>query len=163
DYRLSELMARELVDRDAAARFLDARGLADVGWAVWANTARLGPITDARMLARAAEVAGLLHGWSGNRNVWARVAPALRRDNAQAVVIAPDLHGFGETPFAGVPSPAQVELRSLAHTAEALRSLLGLAELPVALVGHSMAATSLLTLSDEDIGPHVSRVLINPV
>jgi serine/threonine-protein kinase len=163
DYRLRELIARGLVDRDAAEGFLEARGLADVGWAVWANTARLGPITDARMLARAAEAAVLLHGWSGNRDVWTRVAPALCRDNAQAVVIAPDLHGFGETPFAGVPSPAQVELRSLAHTAEALRTLLGLAELPVALVGHSMAGTSLLTLTDEDIGPHVTRVLINPV
>jgi pimeloyl-ACP methyl ester carboxylesterase len=105
----------------------------------------------------------LLHGWSGNREVWTRVAPALCRDNAQAVVIAPDLHGFGETPFAGIPSPAQVELRSIGRTAEALRSLLGLAELPVAMVGHSMAGASLLTLTDEDIGPQVTRVLINPI
>jgi hypothetical protein len=163
DYRLSELVARNQVDRGAAARFLAERGLADAGWAVWANTARLGSITDPQMLARAAEVAVLMHGWSCTRESWMDVAPALCRDNAQAVVIAPDLHGFGETRFAGVPSHQHVELRSLALTVEALRTLLGLADLPVALVGHSMAATSLLTLSDEDIGPHVSRVLINPV
>jgi pimeloyl-ACP methyl ester carboxylesterase len=163
DYRLSELVGQGLIDRAAVDAFLARRGLADVGFAVWAQSARLGPITDPRMLARAAEAVVLVHGWSGTREVWSVVAPALCRDNAQAVVIAPDLHGFGETPFDGVPKKEHVELVSMAHSAEALRELLGLADVPVALVGHSMGATSLLSLSDEEVGPHVSRVLINPV
>jgi len=161
DYRLRELAPHLGADRVDA--FLRERGLVDVGFTVWASTARLGPITDPRMLARAAEACVLVHGYSGTREVWTTVAPALCRDNAQAVVITPDLHGFGETQFNGVPTPEQVELSSMGKSAEGLRALLGLGEMPVALVGHSMGATSLLALTDEDIGPHVSRVLINPV
>jgi pimeloyl-ACP methyl ester carboxylesterase len=163
DYRLSELVEQRLIDRAAVESFLESRGLVDVGFSVWAQAARLGPVTDPRMLARAAEAVVLVHGWSGTREVWSVVAPALCRDNAQAVVIAPDLHGFGETSFDGVPEKEHVELVSMARSAEALRALLGLADVPVALVGHSMGATSLLSLTDEEVGPHVSRVLINPV
>jgi pimeloyl-ACP methyl ester carboxylesterase len=163
DYRLRDLADRGLLGDQAVNDLLARHGLADLGFAVWASTARLGPVTDARLLARAAEAVVFVHGWSGTREVWSTVAPAVCRDNAQAVVIAPDLHGFGETPFAGVPTRAQVELVSMARAVEGLRALLGLADVPVALVGHSMGATSLLSLSDEDIGPHVSRVLINPV
>jgi hypothetical protein len=163
DYRLRDLVARGLLPRDAIEAFLRDRGYGDLGFSVWASTARLGPLTDPKLMARAAELAFLLHGWTGTREVWRLVAAAVCRDNAQVVVITPDLHGFGESQFAGVPTKAQVEVGALAHTVEALRHLLGLAEIPVALVGHSMAATSLLAIDDADIGPHVSRVVINPV
>jgi Protein kinase domain/Alpha/beta hydrolase family len=163
DYRLGDLARCGLLDAGEIDALLDERGLADLGFTVWASTARLGPLTDPGLLARAAEVAMLLHGWSNTREVWRLVAPAVCRDNAQAVVITPDLHGFGETPFAGVPAPDQVELGAMARTAFRLRRVLGLADVPLALVGHSMAATSLLTLADADLGAHVSRVLVNPV
>ena len=163
DYRLGDLAARGLLDAGEARALLAERGLADLGFTVWASAVRLGPIDDPRLLARAAEVAMLLHGWSNTREVWRGVSAAVCRDNAQAVVITPDLHGFGETGFAGVPAPDQVELGAMARTAFGLRRVLGLADVPLALVGHSMAATSLLTLADADLGSHVSRVLVNPV
>jgi Protein kinase domain/Alpha/beta hydrolase family len=163
DYRLRELAGRGLVDGAAADAFLRQTGVVDMGFSVWASTARLGAITDARMLARAAELAIMLHGWTGTREGWTLVAAAVCRDNAQLVVITPDLHGFGETQFDGVPARDKIDVGAMARSVEGLRRLLGLADIPVALVGHSMAATSLLTIDDAAIGPHVSRVVINPV
>lgn len=163
DFRLRDLVERDLLDPAPIEAFLGDRGLADLGFSVWTATQRLGPVDDPRLLARAAELAILMHGWGGTREVWQLVAPALCRDNAQAVVITPDLHGFGETPFAGVPSKAQVALGAMALTIGGLTRVLGIDEIPTALVGHSMAATSLLTLADADIAPQVSRVVINPV
>ena len=163
DFRLRDLIDRGLIDAGAGHAFLASRGFSDMGFSVWASTVRLGPIDDPRLLSRVAELAILLHGWSGTREVWSLVAPALCRDNAQAVVITPDLHGFGETGFDGVPSKEKVELSAIARSIEGLRRVLGISDIPVAMVGHSMAGASLLTQNDEEVGPHVSRVLINPV
>jgi Protein kinase domain/Alpha/beta hydrolase family len=163
DYRLRDLVARGLMPAAEVDAFLRAHGIKEFGFSVWATTARLGAITDPMLMARAAELAVLMHGWTGTREVWRLVAAAVCRDNAQVVVITPDLHGFGETEFDGVPDYRHVGVKALARSVEALRRLLGLADIPVALVGHSMAATSLLSIDDADIGPHVSRVVINPV
>ncbi len=163
DYRLRDLVERDLLDAAPVDAFLGEHGLADLGFTVWAATQRLGPIDDPRLLGRAAELAILMHGWGGTREVWRLVAPALCRDNAQAVVLTADLHGFGETQFLGVPSKAQVALGVMARAIGGLARVLGIEEIPTALVGHSMAGTSLLTLADADIAPQVSRVVINPV
>ncbi|MCE9578282.1 MAG: protein kinase, partial [Deltaproteobacteria bacterium] len=157
DFRLRDLVERDLLDAAPVEAFLRERGLADLGFTVWAATQRLGPLDDPRLLGRAAELAILMHGWGGTREVWRLVAPALCRDNAQAVVLTADLHGFGETPFAGVPTKAQVELGAMARAIGGLTRVLGIEEIPTALVGHSMAGTSLLTLADADIAPGHGR------
>ncbi len=95
--------------------------------------------------------------------MWRLVAPGLCRDNALALVLVPDLHGFGETGFVRRPTPAQVSLHGMAEVILGLCRLLGLVDLPTVLVGHSMGAMALLTLDDGDVDPRVARVLINPM
>jgi pimeloyl-ACP methyl ester carboxylesterase len=50
-------------------------------------------------------------------------------------------------------------IRSVMRLAEGL----GFAGVPTVVVGHSMAALSLLCLTDDELGPRVSRVALNPV
>jgi pimeloyl-ACP methyl ester carboxylesterase len=163
DYRLRDLMARDLVDARSAQLLLDRSGLADIGFSVWGATPRLGDITSPNALARAAEVVVLLHGLNCDRNVWRIIAPSLCRGSSLRMVIAPDVHGFGESKFATPPTVEQGSMQAIARTAVALTRLLGVRQMPTALVGHSMAGIGLLSLEDFDYDPDVVRVAVNPI
>jgi len=163
DYRLGDLVAAGLVRAEAAAAYFAATGLRELGFAIWGSPARLGPITDPMALARASDLVVLMHGWSGTRESWAQVAAGVCRDNARAIVIALDLHGFGESVFDGVPTAAQASIAAIASAVEDWRRLLGLVAIPTALVGHSMSGLALLGMDDERVGPQTSRVAINPI
>jgi alpha-beta hydrolase superfamily lysophospholipase len=163
DYRLRELAACGRLEPARVERFLDGAGLAELGFSIYASTPRLGDLDDPDLLARVTEVIVLCHGSFCSRRWWRLVAPGLCRDHALALVLVPDLHGFGDSAFAGTPTPEQASLRGMADQVLGLTRLLGLAELPTVLVGHSMGAMSLLTLDDGELAPHVARVLINPL
>jgi hypothetical protein len=163
DYRLGELAAQGLLRPDWVAELRRITGLADIGFSMWVSTPRLGGATDPLVLARASDVVVLLHGWGSTRSVWSDVARGVCRDNARAVVLAPDVHGFGESPFAGVPAMAQAGPIGMARATDEWRRILGLTAIPTALVGHSMTGLAMLTIDDDHAGPNVSRIAINPV
>ncbi len=163
DYRLRDLIERKLIDVRAAELLLERSGLADIGFSVWGATARLGELTDARALARAAEAVVLLHGLHGTREHWRFIAPVLCRGSSLRVVIALDVHGFGESRFAAPPTMEQGMLQAIARTTLAMCKLLGIRHMPTTLVGHSMSGVGLLSLDDSDYEPHISRVAVNPV
>ncbi len=162
DLRLRELAAAGLLPAADVTTLLARAGLAELGFAVWSSPGRLGVSADPTMLARASDVVILLHGFGHTREVWAGLAAAVCRDNAQAVVFAPDLHGFGESRFHGTPDHAQASMTGLARAIDGWRRLLGVATIPTALVGHSMAGLALLTIDDAAAGLHVSRIAITP-
>jgi hypothetical protein len=164
DFRLSALAAAQLIAPAALERFVERTGYADLGWTVYGNSGRLGRLTDASAFARATEVVVLLHGMFCDRESWALVAPSVSRDNAQALVIAIDHSGFGETRFAErTPLPEHASPRGLVAMLMAWLELIGVRDLPTVLVGHSMAGASLLTVRDDEVGERVSRLAITPV
>jgi pimeloyl-ACP methyl ester carboxylesterase len=163
EYKLRDLVARQLIDARAAELLLERSGLADVGFSVWGATARLGELTQANALARAAEVVVLLHGLNCDRDVWRIIAPSLCRGSSLRIVIAPDVHGFGDSKFSAPPSIEQGSMQAIARTAMALTRLLGIRQMPTALVGHSMSGIGLLSLEDFDYDPDVVRVAVNPI
>jgi pimeloyl-ACP methyl ester carboxylesterase len=92
------------------------------------------------------------------------LAAALCRENAQAIVLVPDLLGFGESPFDPQRFRAEhATPRALAEAQLAWLELLGVRELPTVLVGHSLAGAALLSLSDELLGERTSRIAVTPV
>jgi pimeloyl-ACP methyl ester carboxylesterase len=158
DYRLSDLGLPEAELQAIRA----ISGFEDLGFAIFGG-ARLGPIDDPGAFARATEVVVLMHGLYGTRETWRFVSATCCRANGQAIVIAPDLFGFGESRFAGgAPEPEHVRPEALPRTMLALQSLLGLAGLPTIWVAHSAAATSILAVDDAEIPLHVHRVAITP-
>ena len=163
DYRLRELAACGRLEPARVERFLGDAGLADLGFSIYVSTSRLGDLDDPDLLARVSETIVLCHGSASTRRSWRLVGPGLCRDHALALVLVPDLHGFGESPFAGAPGRAQLSLRGYADAVIGLARLLGLDDLPTVLVGHSMGGAALLSLDDAELPPQVARVLINPL
>jgi pimeloyl-ACP methyl ester carboxylesterase len=163
DFRLTELEAARLIPAEALAKLREQTGYAEVSWSVYGNTGRLGRLNDPSAYARATEVVILMHGLVCNRRVWGPTATFVCRDHAQALVIAPDLHGFGGSRFLPGVTDERVGPVGLLRLLDLWLSMLGLRELPMVLVGHSMAATGLLAMGEEDLGERTSRVAITPV
>jgi len=163
EFRLRDLAADGLVPAAAVAELLERAGLEDLGFAAWGATHRLGALTSPTALAAAGDVVILLHAWGHTREVWTMVARTLCRDNARAIVLAPDLFGFGESRFCGRPTPAQAGVAGMMRTVDDWRRLLGLAAIPTALVGHSMSGLGVIDVGDAAAGVHVTRIAINPV
>jgi serine/threonine-protein kinase len=164
DYRLSHLVEGGFLPASAVEQFREKTGYADVGFTVWGNTSRLGRLTDASAFARATEVVILVHGMFCTRRSFNTGAPFVCRDNAQAIVLALDVAGFGDSRFADeLPTRGHASPEGLVRMILGWMSLLGIRELPSVIVGHSMAAAALLTVKDADLGERVSRIAITPV
>jgi hypothetical protein len=162
DYRLRDLARAGHLPADEADAILDRAALADVGFAMWGQTGRLGPLTAPEALARASDVVILLHGLGHTREAWPAIARAICRDNARAIVLTPDVHGMGETRFARRPTLEQAGPEALARAVDDWRRLLGLATIPTALFGHSIGGLAVLALDDDRAGLGVTRVALNP-
>jgi hypothetical protein len=162
DFRLRDLADAGLLPAAEVHTVLARTGLADIGFTAWGSRTRLGSLRDPGALARASDVVILLHGFGHTRDVWSSIARAVCRDNAQAIVLAPDVHGFGESRFARQPTREQARTSSLIRAVDDWRRLLGVATIPTALVGHSMSGLAVLTVDDDAAGLHVARVAITP-
>ncbi len=160
DFRLSELEAHGQLAADACAKFRAETGYADLGWALYARTDRLGPL-GASTLARASELVVLLHGWGCTRAVWHDLALAICRDNADAIVLVPDVSGFGESPMPS-PTAKQLEPKALGSATLYWLSLIGVRDLPGALVGHSMSGLNLTMLAPAQLGDRLARIAVTP-
>jgi hypothetical protein len=164
DFRLSALAAARLLAPDAAAHFAERTGYAELGFTVYGNSGRLGRLTDPSAFARATEIVVLAHGMFCNRDSFGLVAPSVARDNAQAIIIAVDHSGFGDSRFAeATPKPEHASPRGLVTMLTAWLELLGVRDLPAVIVGHSMAGASLLTVRDDELGERISRIAVTPV
>jgi serine/threonine-protein kinase len=157
DYLVSEL--------PGGRALLDRFGYAEIGFAIFGRAARLGPITEPAAFARASEVIFLHHGVCGTREVWRHVAAACCRANGQAIVVAPDCFGFGETEFADPRGPTEEQMRpeTQPRLALAILALLGCERVTTVLVGHCAGATALLAASESSLPPNVHRVAITPI
>ena len=164
DFRLAALADNGALPSAALERFTARTGYRDVGVSIFGNSGRLGPLDQPSAFARATEVVVLVHGMFCGRASWAPVAPSVARDNAQALVIALDHSGFGESRFAEArPTPAHAAPTGVVAMVTACLELFGLSDLPTVLVGHSYGAAALLTVRDDELGERISRLAITPV
>jgi len=164
DYRLSELCAAGLIPREAGQRFLDETGYADFGWSVIGRGDRLGSVTDPAAWARASEVAVMIHGGACTREAWASVAVHTARDNAQTLILLPDVGGYGVSRFRR-RWPAREHVGAAPQCRAILRwlELIGARDFPLVLVGHSLGGLSILSVGDDELGPRTSRIAIGPI
>lgn len=163
DYRLSALEAAGLLPPARCAEFRSRTGYADFGWCVLGRSNRLGSITEPTAYARAGELAVMLHGTFCDREAWMGLAPQICRDQGQTLVLIPDVSGFGASPFEERVAPEKLGPRPLLDAVVAWLELLCVRDLPSVFVGHSYAATALLTATDAELGPRTSRVALTPV
>ncbi len=163
DYRMSDLVRAGLVTPEAEATFRESTGYAELAWSVYAHEGRLGPIASDGALARASDLVVILHGFLSNRGDWHDAAVAICRDNAQAVVLVPDLFGAGDSLYLTKKhaAPHATHDGTMASIMRWL-DLLNVRDLPTVLVGHSFCGSALLSASDDELGERVTRVAVTP-
>jgi hypothetical protein len=98
-YRLEDLERAGVLSPAACEAFREATGYADVTWSAYVNRLRIGEVTSGASFARASDLVVLLHGMFCAGSVWEPVAAAICRDHAQAIVLAPDLYGYGTSRY----------------------------------------------------------------
>ena len=163
DYTLGALEASGFLSAEACAVFRRETGYAELGFSVFGRRDALGPTGAPAAFARAKQLVLCVHGFNCTRQIWAGLAPLICRDHGEAVIVVPDLFGFGVSKMT-LPS----ERRHLAPTAtmKALRlftELLGVAGLPTLFAGHSMGAAMLLTSRDDELPKAAQRIAVTPV
>jgi len=164
DYRLSALEAAGAITPAAARAFRERTGYADFGWSVIGRTDRLGEITDPRAYARAGEAVVMMHGGLCTRESWTGVAAPVAQGNGQTLVFVPDLSGYGVSRYQHRwPLHQQVSPEGSLDGVLAWMELIGIRELPLVIVGHSLGATALMSGSDDALGARTWRVAVAPV
>jgi alpha-beta hydrolase superfamily lysophospholipase len=164
DYKLSTLEAAGAISPAAARALRERTGFADFGWAVVGRTDRLGALTDPRAYARAGELVIMIHGGMSTRESWMDVAAHVAQGNGQTLVFVPDLAGYGVTRFERhLPARKQLGPQGSVDSILAWIELIGVRELPLVLVGHSLGGLALLTANDDTLGARTWRVAVGPI
>ena len=169
-YSLSHLQEAGLVSRQRVESFKDDTDLADFTWeATWAD--RCGIHLDEALSASQGCVI-LIHGWDGSHVIWEDLASRICQENPRLIVLAPDVNGFGGSPFASEPPRLEFcDPASLIRSVELWIDLLGLRSGAKAsrrlrvftLVGHSMGGAATFYLNERQWRPHeVGRMAVAP-
>jgi pimeloyl-ACP methyl ester carboxylesterase len=160
DFLMSTLEARGALPAAGCAKLRAVAGYKDLGWTMYTRSDRLGPVSPS-LPARAGEIIILCHGWLATREIWQTLAIALARDNADALVLVPDVSGFGDSQW-DQPTREQLSPFGLSRLLKAWLELVGLRSHPGVLVGHSASGMGILAPDAHDIGDKLVRLTLNP-
>lgn len=171
-YTLNGLVQAGLIGRQRAAHFRTQTGLGDFAWRVFWPKAAVGRRRYAEAMARAQGFVVFAHGWDGSHAIWEQIPALVCAANPRLVALAPDVNGFGGSPFANeLPAveacdPAAnmaavehwVELLRLRSSQRATRRLR-----VITLIGHSMSGAALFYLDESRWRQHeVARLAVAP-
>lgn len=169
-YNLNGLAEARLVSPQRVARFRAVSGLSDFAWeATWSVQAGRRP-EEALRSSQGCVV--LIHGWDGSHVIWEDFPARICLGNPRLFVLAPDVNGFGGSPFSeALPPLTQCEPAALMRTVEAWVELLGLRSgrragrfyRVITFVGHSMGGAATFYLDEARWRPHeVARLAVAP-
>jgi pimeloyl-ACP methyl ester carboxylesterase len=162
DFRLGDLERAGLLSPEACAEFRAQSGQEELGWTMYVHEGRLGPIAHGAALARASDLVVLLHALLCKRRQWHEVASNVCRNNAQAVVLVPDLFGSGDSRYVEKEATASFTLDGVMDGVLRWLDLLSVRDLPTVIVGHCLAGTALLAIDEGRLGERVGRVAVTP-
>lgn len=156
EYRLTDIIQKNLIDPDEGRRFLKDCGLVDFYWEVtWPDDFDM---PDEMLVDRIAGTQGyvvFIHGWTGNFRIWEDLPGMVVQANRQLVSISVDHNGFGgslledNTPeLENCNPPAAMRTIQKWIDLMKLRRQTGEARIKVInLVGHSMGGATLFYLN----------------
>lgn len=150
-HSLSHAAAKDHISPRLLSRFQGATGLADFTWRVYYHTQPAGhaqPVPD--LLGKARGYVIFLHGWDGSHAIWEDLPAQVCQANPRLVCFAPDVNGFGGSPFVEAYMPP-LELCSPRSEMRAVELWLDLLQLHrpgrqrqvFTFVGHSMSGAAL--------------------
>lgn len=155
-YKMSDLIAKGLVDSNMGRGMLHDSRLMDMVWRVtWAEDFE---VPDDELTGRFFDADGFvifIHGWTGNHTIWEEMPEMVVRGNRRLVAISVDHNGFGDSRFVEEnPSLEHCCPPSAMSTMERWISALKLRRQPgdpnrkvINFVGHSMGGAALFYLN----------------
>ena len=169
-YNLNSLVEARLIGPRKARQFREKTGLTDFAWeATWSTRAGRRP---REALARAEGCVVLIHGWDGSHAIWEDLPARICLSHPRLFVLAPDVNGFGGSPFAEELPPLETcDPAALMRAVAAWVELTGLRSSPrawrryrvVTFVGHSMGGAAIFYLDEDRWRPHeVARLALAP-
>ncbi len=171
-YTLNDVAQAGLIGRQRAARFRAQTGLADFAWRVFWPKSAVGRQRYAKAMAQAQGFVIFLHGWDGSHAIWELVPALVCAANPRLVALAPDVNGFGDSPFADeLPALEACDPSANMAAVEHWIELLGLRSSRratrrwrvITFVGHSMSGAALFYLDQSRWREHeAARLAIAP-
>jgi pimeloyl-ACP methyl ester carboxylesterase len=150
-HSLTHAARKDRISSRLLPRFQEATGLADFTWRVYYHTQpteRAQPVP--HLLSRAHGYVIFLHGWDGSHAIWEDLPAYVCQANPRLVCFAPDVNGFGGSPFieANMPLLELCSPRSAMRAVELWLDLLrlhrpGRQRQVFTFVGHSMSGAAL--------------------
>lgn len=171
-YALSDLIQAGLVGRRRVDQFGAQTGLADFAWRVFWPKGAVKRRRYGEAMARAQGFVVFLHGWDSSHAIWEQIPALVCAANPRLVTLAPDVNGFGGSPFAEELPPIErcdpaanmaaierwIDLLRLRSSQRATRRLR-----VITLVGHSMSGAALFYLDESRWRSNeVARLAIAP-
>jgi len=171
-YSLNDLARAGLIGHRRAARFRTQTGLEDFAWRVfWPKEAFKWRRYEEAM-RRAQGFVVFMHGWDGSHTVWEQMPALVCAANPRLVALAPDVNGFGGSPFSDELPPLEIcDPAANMATIEQWIELLGLRSgqratrrwRVITLVGHSMSGAALFYLDEHRWREHeLGRLALAP-
>jgi len=150
-HSLKQATAAGLIPSTVLSRFQKATGLADFTWRMYYHrrpAGRMQPVPE--LLVNAQGYVVFMHGWDGSHAIWEDLPAQVCRANPRLVCLAPDVNGFGGSPFLEAAMPP-LELCGPRGTMQAVELWLDLLKLHrpgrqrqvFTFVGHSMSGAAL--------------------
>lgn len=150
-HTLSHSVASGSISSKAFCAFKQLTGLADFGWRVYYHRrprGRVEPVPN--LVASAQGYVVFMHGWDGSHAVWEDLPVQVCQANPRLVCLAPDVNGFGRSPFIEADYP-RLRLCGPRGDMQAVEMWLDLLKLHrpgrqrqvFTFVGHSMSGAAL--------------------
>lgn len=156
-YSLSHLTASGLLPPELYQRFRESTGLADFFWRMTfrRGTGKRASLASQR-LSRAEGFVVWMHGWDGSGLIWEDLPALVCAAAPQLVCFAPDVNGFGGSPFIEAEMPPverctpRANMSAVESWLRALRIFQPGTRQIFTFVGHSMSGASLFYKSTVD-------------
>ena len=171
-YTLSDLVEAGQISKRRAANFREQTGLADFAWRVFWPKAAFKWRRYGNAMRQAQGFVVFMHGWDGSQAIWEQIPALVCAANPRLVALAPDVNGFGGSPFANeLPAVEACDPSANMAAVEQWIELLGLRssrratrrQRVITFVGHSMSGAALFYLDESRYRPHeAARLAVAP-
>ena len=150
-HSLKHAALKDRISPQMLPRFQEATGLADFTWRVYYHRRPGGQVRPVpELLSRAQGYVVFMHGWDGSHAIWEDLPAQVCQADPNLVCFAPDVNGFGGSPFieANMPALESCGPRADMRAVELWLDLLklhrpGRQRQVFTFVGHSMSGAAL--------------------
>lgn len=169
-YTLKNLSDRGVISTEKSEYFHRTTRLKDFFWRTyWSRGDLITAGGRSEFLRKTDAAVVFMHGWDGSEAIWENLPARLCAEERNLLVLAPDVNGFGRSPFLTPDKldfrecdPA-ADMRAVETWLDVIGILGGRRHVPVIFIGHSMSGAALFYFREGRWSQHtIGRCAIAP-